>query len=109
MPEIVAGQPLAAVGDFYTLKLPRDFNGTVSGILSGGVAPVGFVAKLRLSYDDGVTFEDASVNRPDKTVVSTFAQGLSFWAEAPGATHARLEVTARTSGTSLFRLEWRKG
>lgn len=109
MAEIAAGTLLGAVGDYYTLKLPRDFNGAVSAIMSGGVAPVGFVGKVRLSYDDGATFEDASLTRPDRTVVATVNQSQAGWAEAPGATHARLEVTARGSGTSAFRLEWRKG
>jgi hypothetical protein len=109
MAEIAAGALLAAVGDFYTLKLPRDFNGTVSAIMSGGAAPVGFVGKVRLSYDDGATFEDATLTRPDKSSVATVAQSQAGWCEAPGATHARLEVTARGSGTSAFRLEWRKG
>jgi hypothetical protein len=109
MAEIAAGALLAAIGDFFTLKLPRDFNGTVSAIMSGGAVPVGFVGKVRLSYDDGVTFEDTNLTRPDRSAVATINQGQSGWCEAPGATHARLEVTARTSGTSGFRLEWRKG
>jgi hypothetical protein len=101
--------PFQAVADTLTLKLPRDLNGVVAAILSGGAAPVGFTVVLELSYDEAVTWEVATLTRPDRTTVAALASGQSGWCEAPGATHARLRVTARTSGTQGARLEWRKG
>lgn len=102
--------PLQAVGDTVTLKLPASDNGAVALQLSGGAAPVGANIVMELSFDDAVNWEVATLNKADKTTIAALTvQGSSGWAEAPCATHARARATALTSGTQGVRLTWRKG
>lgn len=97
-----------AIGDTATIVLPKDFNGTVTGILTPGTA-VGGVVVLELSEDDGTTWEIASLNRPDRTIVASLNQGQSGWCEAPSYTMARLRLTALTSGIGQARITARPG
>lgn len=101
--------PMTAVGDTISVRLPRNFNGALAAVLSGGVAPVGTTAVVELSADDGTTWEVATLNRPDKSTVTSLSNGQSGWCEAPGYTDARIRLTARTSGTQGGRLSWREG
>lgn len=101
--------PMAAVGDTISRTLPQMFNQTVTAVLSGGVAPVGTTAVVEISADDGATWEIATLNRPDKSTVTSLSNGQSGWCEAPGYTNARIRLTARTSGTQGGRLTVREG
>lgn len=99
---------MSVVGDTVTVVLPKNFNGVVAAVLAVGSA-VGAVAVLELSADDRTTWEVASVNRPDRSIAASLAQGQSGWAEAPSYTDARLRLTAITSGAAKGRVNWREG
>lgn len=103
--------PMTAVGDTVTVKLGGDVNGTVTGAIGGvGHTAVGDTTVLELSANEGQTWEQATLNKPDQTTRLTLVgSGVSGWCEAPSYTHARLRLTVLTSGAVVGRLNWRKG
>lgn len=94
--------PMLAVGDTMTVRLPRDKSQSVSmAIVNMGAAS--FSAVPEVSWDDGVSYAALTLTKSDATTTVALAAAGSTaggWARVPGATHVRLRLTAITTPTT---------
>lgn len=91
--------PLVAIGDTLTMKLPKDQSVSVSFLIENLNGAVGATLIPEVSDDDGLVWEAVSVQPVGggAAVLSLAAVG-SAWARLPSYTHARLRLSALTSG-----------
>ena len=106
------GNPMTQVGDTVTIKLPRERH--VRVVLATVSAARGFTANgsqvvLEVSYDGGISWVNAKLERPDSTgtLDGLLGPGLAAEAAGGGATHARARLAAIVSGQAIAILDWR--
>jgi hypothetical protein len=92
--------PLVAIGDTYTMKLPRGPGAVyVAFCILALAGAAGLVMQFECSPDDGVTWLAAGTTPIGGGAVVTSAGAVGIWTFlAIGCTHVRMRISALTSG-----------